>query len=208
MIARLTVCRGSKTKQLDLCLPTIIGRGGESKIKLPASTVSRQHCEIYEYEGQIAIRDLGSSNGTVVNGQRIDGPTFISAEDEVTVGPVAFLISQLNATAPVATETSESTKVDAVVPSIQDLPAEASAPTDTIGAPPAGAATNTDGDASVLSYAAPNEDGERSFLGIEPSEGVTEKDDSAPAFEGQKDSADSVEGDDNSLNDFFNNLDG
>ncbi len=88
MQARLEVVRGAKTKEILLKLPAVIGRGGNARVKLPASTVSRHHCEVYEFEGQIAIRDLGSANGTAVNGHRIQGPTFLTPEDEVTIGPL------------------------------------------------------------------------------------------------------------------------
>ena len=90
MEAKLEVIRGAKPVALTLRLPTIIGRGSDSKIKLAASTVSRNHCELYEYEGQLVVRDLGSSNGTFVNGHKINAATFLTAEDELEVGPVWF----------------------------------------------------------------------------------------------------------------------
>lgn len=107
MYAKLTVVRGTKRPQeLKLRLPTVIGRGSSAALKLPSSTVSRQHCEIYAYENEIAIRDLGSSNGTLVNGHRIEGPTFITAEDEVVIGPLAFQLSVLSESAASPVETA------------------------------------------------------------------------------------------------------
>jgi len=68
----------------------VIGRSNQAKIKLRGSTVSRQHCELYEYEGQLVVRDLESSNGTIVNGHRIEAPTFLTPDDLLTVGPVTL----------------------------------------------------------------------------------------------------------------------
>lgn len=228
MFARLNVVGGSKTKRIKLHLPTIIGRGGESTVKLPASTVSRQHCEIYEYEGQLAVRDLGSSNGTVVNGHRIDGPTFVNSEDVICVGPLVFQLELLGKSKLVAASEAppteneqpqndsvesespvEETAAEEVeVPSFDELPTETTPPvaaevaTDEI--PYAEVAADDDG--SVLKYAEPKNDGERSFVGIVGEE-TPAKEDSAPAFEDQAETPDTVGSDDSALNDFFKNLD-
>ncbi len=226
MFARLNVVGGSRTKKIRLSLPTIIGRGGDSTVKLPASTVSRQHCEIYEYEGQLAVRDLGSSNGTVVNGHRIDGPTFVGSEDVICVGPLVFQLELLEAAKPatakkevsvtkeepvaedsVTEEVAESEKVE--VPSFDELPAETSTPAAaevaTEEIPYAEVAT--DDDASVLKYAEPKSDGERSFVGIVDADVPATKEESVPAFEDQPETPDSVASDDSALNDFFKNMD-
>lgn len=100
MLARLTVVSGAKSQHIHLHLPTVIGRGSGAKLKLPSSIVSRQHCEIYEYDGQIAVRDLGSSNGTIVNGHRISSPTFVLPDDDVAIGPVLFHLQQTAAATP------------------------------------------------------------------------------------------------------------
>lgn len=95
MQVRLEVIRGAKTREMQLRLPSVIGRGGQARLKVPASTVSRHHCEIYEFEGEIAVRDLGSSNGTIVNGHKINGPTFLTPEDELTIGPITARVRRL-----------------------------------------------------------------------------------------------------------------
>lgn len=228
MLARLTVLSGAKTKHINLQLPTIIGRGGGSKIKLPASTVSRQHCEIYDYEGQIAIRDLGSSNGTVVNGHRIQVPTFVSVEDEVTIGPVKFRVATMDevatleptelATTPPPTEDADK------VSSFEELPPETSTPVPANVEQPAIQDDNqlaggqseslvpvfenapSDDDGSVLQYAKPQDDGARSFVGIVPAEESPEPESDAPQLESED--AIPVAGDDSSLQNFFKNLDG
>jgi hypothetical protein len=55
-----------------LSLPLRIGRGGEAGIALDADlNVSRKHAEIYEWNGRLRIRDLGSMHGILVNGVAI-----------------------------------------------------------------------------------------------------------------------------------------
>jgi pSer/pThr/pTyr-binding forkhead associated (FHA) protein len=50
---------------------TLIGRNEECEIRLDHKSVSKQHCLLVKTDGLILVRDLGSTNGTRVNGQRI-----------------------------------------------------------------------------------------------------------------------------------------
>jgi hypothetical protein len=68
--------------------PFIIGRGGrtgECDIVLPERQVSRQHAEIYLDRGRYFLRDLGSKNGTYVNGQLVSGTVEIADNDEIQI---------------------------------------------------------------------------------------------------------------------------
>ncbi|MDR1613087.1 MAG: FHA domain-containing protein, partial [Planctomycetota bacterium] len=51
--------------------PVFIGRVADSEICLPSPAVSRQHAVLIERNGVCGIKDLGSVNGTYVNGTRI-----------------------------------------------------------------------------------------------------------------------------------------
>jgi predicted component of type VI protein secretion system len=57
--------------EFNLQLPVTIGRGRDAKIKLVHGQISRLHCEVYEDRGQLKARDLGSLNGTFVDGERV-----------------------------------------------------------------------------------------------------------------------------------------
>ncbi|HEX6654634.1 MAG TPA: FHA domain-containing protein, partial [Candidatus Limnocylindria bacterium] len=49
--------------------PVRIGRGPENQIVLPDTYASARHAEVVEHEGQRWLRDLGSTNGTRLNGR-------------------------------------------------------------------------------------------------------------------------------------------
>ena len=88
--AKLVVVGGEvKTAEITLRLPSTVGRGRGATIMLPHPLVSRQHCELYEANGQLMVRDLGSLNGTFVNSQRITESPLASGE-LLTIGTVTF----------------------------------------------------------------------------------------------------------------------
>ena len=62
---------------------TIIGRHPECTIQLKSNTVSRRHARFTKRDGQFYIEDLGSGNGTVVNGTQLEKekPHPINHED-------------------------------------------------------------------------------------------------------------------------------
>ncbi len=58
-------------------LPFLIGRRADVSLTLPRQTISGVHAEIFQTEAGLFIRDLGSTNGTFVNGQRISETLLI-----------------------------------------------------------------------------------------------------------------------------------
>lgn len=82
-------------KQKEFNLPsavTIIGRRQDCDLCIPLMNVSRRHCEINQDEGTLKVRDLGSKNGTFVNGTKID-ETEVNQGDHISVGPIEFTLS-------------------------------------------------------------------------------------------------------------------
>ena len=63
----------------------VIGRRSDCQIFVPDMRVSRQHARIRRENGRFSIEDLGSNNGTYVNGNRILQPSELRHEDEITI---------------------------------------------------------------------------------------------------------------------------
>ena len=88
MKVKLRVLSGAKEGLVSLRLPTVIGRSAEATIKVRSSRVSRSHCVLFSKGESVWVRDLGSSNGTFVNGRRLDDPCELRVGDLLKVGAV------------------------------------------------------------------------------------------------------------------------
>lgn len=64
---------------------TTLGRDPASDVFLADVTVSRHHCQIVRRDDEFVVRDVGSLNGTYVNGERVDS-TALAHGDELQVG--------------------------------------------------------------------------------------------------------------------------
>jgi pSer/pThr/pTyr-binding forkhead associated (FHA) protein len=73
--------------------PTRIGRGSYCDLFIDHATVSTIHCEVILEAGGMTVRDLGSTNGTFVNGQKIRFAP-IQIGDQLKVGSVAVVIEE------------------------------------------------------------------------------------------------------------------
>lgn len=72
---------------------TGIGRGGDNALVINDTSVSEHHAEIIAYESGFLLRDLGSSNGTFVNGERTSR-TYLFAGDEIKLGATILKFSR------------------------------------------------------------------------------------------------------------------
>jgi pSer/pThr/pTyr-binding forkhead associated (FHA) protein len=73
---------------------TIAGRQEGCQLQIKSSQVSRRHCELFEKKGLLMVKDLGSSNGTFVNGEKVEGQRVLEPGDELTLGNVVFRIER------------------------------------------------------------------------------------------------------------------
>jgi pSer/pThr/pTyr-binding forkhead associated (FHA) protein len=70
---------------------TVIGRREDCDLRIPLGDVSRKHCRLIIDGDTIRCEDLGSSNGTFRNGERVQ-QSELTAGDTLQVGPVVFVL--------------------------------------------------------------------------------------------------------------------
>src|SRR3954469_18128938 len=70
---------------------TVIGRREDCDLRIPLGEVSRKHCRLVRDGDTLKLEDLGSSNGTFLNGQRVQ-EALLSPGDTIQVGPVVFAL--------------------------------------------------------------------------------------------------------------------
>ncbi len=93
--ARLVVLTGGATPLLPghsfpLAGSVTLGRGPDNTIVLSDSFVSTNHARLEARDDRWWLADLGSRNGTLLNGQRVDGEVPVKRGDVVTIGPVTL----------------------------------------------------------------------------------------------------------------------
>ena len=90
----LTGVVGEKQSSWPLEGPMLgIGRSSRHAIHIPDGTVSKDHAEITSRAGHFYLRDLGSRNGTRVNGREAREPILIEAGDQVEIGHVILVVA-------------------------------------------------------------------------------------------------------------------
>lgn len=96
------VTKGALTGQrLELEGELVIGREGVA-VTIDDPELSRRHAAVRPVEGGFEVEDLGSLNGTFVNGRRIEGPTKLSGGDTIKLGQNVLELEAARAPATVA----------------------------------------------------------------------------------------------------------
>ena len=72
--------------RLETSHPLIIGRASSNEIPIADERSSRRHAEIFFEQGEWKVRDLGSRNGTFVDGLKLEEPKTLAAGNQITVG--------------------------------------------------------------------------------------------------------------------------
>lgn len=68
----------------------VVGRESTAEFPVVHDTVSRRHATLAVADGKVTLTDLGSTNGTWVNGRKIDSPTVLNPGDSVRFGGVEY----------------------------------------------------------------------------------------------------------------------
>ena len=71
---------------------TVVGRRHDCDLRIPLKSVSRRHCQLSLNKETLKIRDLGSRNGTYLNGKRITEEAAIQPGDYIKIGPLTFAL--------------------------------------------------------------------------------------------------------------------
>lgn len=93
----VTVTQGSsslKGTTIAINGPIIIGRSPGADIVVGDDFVSGRHARIFPSGAQAILEDLGSTNGTLLNGTRITAPTHVKPGDLIDVGSVRLKVSR------------------------------------------------------------------------------------------------------------------
>jgi predicted component of type VI protein secretion system len=102
-----------------------VGRDVTNDLVISDEKVSRRHARLYSEGDQFVVEDLGSTNGTFINGARLSGPHLLRAGEQITFGETSIVSYERSDDDPNATVMST---ISAAPPTSRPVP------------PPAGAA--------------------------------------------------------------------
>jgi pSer/pThr/pTyr-binding forkhead associated (FHA) protein len=90
----VVVSPASLKRSVAVRLPILVGRSDEARFRLLQDSVSRRHCEFFIEEDAVYVRDLGSTNGTFLDGEEVaaDAATVVPPGAVVQIGGIAFRV--------------------------------------------------------------------------------------------------------------------
>ena len=89
----------------------IIGRSASAEVRLGSKFVSRAHARVLKTDDGLSIEDLGSHNGTKLNGQTIEGREAVEAGDVLHIGSFAVTVDEIASSVMVASHVSSHSSV-------------------------------------------------------------------------------------------------
>ncbi len=95
---RLVVLQGGQAIPHELTEEvTVLGRLPECGLQLDSNMVSRRHAKVVQQGDRVTIEDLGSGNGTFVNGKRVEEPVLLKHGDRLKLGPMLLRYESISA---------------------------------------------------------------------------------------------------------------
>ncbi len=99
-MAKILILTPEGQQERDLLPMNSLGRHPNNSIQLLDRIVSKEHCTIEARGARFVLRDLGSLNGTFINGQRVNGEQMLHDGDEVALGNTRLVYRERDAVAP------------------------------------------------------------------------------------------------------------
>jgi pSer/pThr/pTyr-binding forkhead associated (FHA) protein len=92
-VAKLLLESGGERRELEVTGPITIGRSRTATVYLDDKTLSREHTRFYLDHGRVFVQDLGSKNGTYLNGILLKQAEALQHGDRVKVGVALFTVT-------------------------------------------------------------------------------------------------------------------
>ncbi|MBY0228824.1 MAG: FHA domain-containing protein [Gemmataceae bacterium] len=70
----------------------LIGRDPQCQLRPASPLISKRHCAILQRDGKVYLRDFGSTNGTFVNDEKVEGERELRHDDLLKIGPIEFTV--------------------------------------------------------------------------------------------------------------------
>jgi len=93
-LSLLVVTAGKQEgKTIEIKLPQfLVGRDPQCHLRPASPLISKRHCALIQRDGKAFIRDFGSTNGTYVNDERVEGERELQNADQLKIGPIHLTV--------------------------------------------------------------------------------------------------------------------
>jgi hypothetical protein len=91
--AKLVVERGGGLhagQSFVVGLGLVIGREGGNEVRIEDNFASGRHARVFDHDGLVFLEDMNSTNGTYLNGRRVDGQEPLNPHDRIQIGDTEF----------------------------------------------------------------------------------------------------------------------
>src|SRR4051794_13116772 len=80
-------------KTIEVKLPQfLVGRDPQCHLRPTSPLISKRHCALIQRDGKAYVRDFGSTNGTFVNEERVEGERELHNDDQLKIGPIQLTV--------------------------------------------------------------------------------------------------------------------
>ena len=95
MRVELRISEFGQERRFEGLCPLTMGRAPDVELSVPDAEVSRRHARLETHGKHVYLRDLGSSNGTFLNGRRVTTAIEIRRGDAIDIGTTRLIVEQL-----------------------------------------------------------------------------------------------------------------